>query len=398
MSKPMSARPRGGAAPGASGRWAERGGSAGRRGWLGIDWWASIWILFMAWPIVLVLSSPAPIWVKAVGVGSILGFSAIYVWQVSRIRDFTQLTPSTPLSQELAPLVRPLAAMTLCAGISLVAIHWWFAFYLPYYCAIILFTTRLRTGLILSAALISAILLIVLLGTDSRPVHHLAMGCAFSTGTVVLSRLGAGLENQRSRQNRAAAVAAEREEISREVHDILGHSLTLLTLKAEVAQRLISRDPQAAERELAEVIELSRAALADVRSTVTRLHAPDLASQVESSRTAFAAADIEAVFTGDVDRVPLGQRELISWALRETTTNILRHAGASCVEVEVAPGRLRVVDNGCGMDGAALGNGLRGLRQRIEAAGGELRLTSPAPRPPSGQARSSRGAEVEVIL
>lgn len=398
MSRPMSAMTRGGAAPGASGRWAERSGSASRRGWLGIDWGASIWILFVLWPIASVLASPAPVWVKVVGPGSILAFSAIYVWQVSRIRDFTQLTPSTPLSRELAPLMRPAAVMTLCAGLSLVAIGWWFAFYLPYYCAIILFATRLRTGLILSAALVSASLLIVLLGTDDGPIHYLTIGCAFSSGAVALSRLGAGLENQRSRQNRAAAVAAEREEISREVHDILGHSLTLLTLKAEVAQRLLSRDPQAAERELAEVIELSRAALADVRSTVTRLHAPDLASQVESSRTAFAAAEIEAVFTGDADRVPLGQRELISWALRETTTNILRHAGAARVEVEVAPGGLRVVDNGCGMDGAALGNGLRGLRQRIEAAGGELRLTSPAPRPPSGPGRSGPGTEVEVIL
>ena len=183
----------------------------------------------------------------------------------------------------------------------------------------------------------------------------------------------------RARQNRAEATAAEREEISRDVHDLLGHSLTVLTLKAEVVQRLLHRDPDAAEKELAEVIELSRAALADVRATVTRLRTPDLASQIESSRTAFTAAQIDTEIIGDAEEVPLGLRELVSWALREATTNILRHAEATRVRVALSPGLLVVADNGRGLTGSAPGNGLRGLRQRVEAAGGELRMVSPAP-------------------
>ena len=139
------------------------------------------------------------------------------------------------------------------------------------------------------------------------------------------------------------------------------------------------RSPEAAERELAEIVELSRAALADVRATVTRLRVPDLAGQMEASRTAFAAADIAAAFTGRAGDVPLPQRELLAWALREATTNVLRHAGAARVNVELAPGRVRVQDDGAGIAGHRPGNGLTGLRERVEAAGGTLVLTSPAP-------------------
>lgn len=195
-------------------------------------------------------------------------------------------------------------------------------------------------------------------------------------------------------QNRRRAALEQRERMARDVHDLLGHSLTVLTLKAEVAHRLVRRSPEAAERELAEIVELSRAALADVRATVTRLRVPDLAGQMEASRTAFAAADIAAAFTGRAGDVPLPQRELLAWALREATTNVLRHAGAARVNVELAPGRVRVQDDGAGIAGHRPGNGLTGLRERVEAAGGTLVLTSPAP----GGNAARPGTVLEVIL
>ena len=154
------------------------------------------------------------------------------------------------------------------------------------------------------------------------------------------------------------------------------------------------RSPEAAERELAEIVELSRAALADVRATVTRLRVPDLAGQMEASRTAFAAADIAAAFTGRAGDVPLPQRELLAWALREATTNVLRHAGAAHVDVELAPGRVRVQDDGAGLAGHRPGNGLIGLRERVETAGGTLVLTSPAP----GGTAARPGTVLEVNL
>ena len=220
------------------------------------------------------------------------------------------------------------------------------------------------------------------------------MGFSLSSVIVMISRFGAGASARREAEGRELAAAAEREEIGRDVHDLLGHSLTVLTLKAEVAHRLVRRDPEAAEHELAEIVELSRSALADVRATVTRLRVPDLAGQLEASRTAFAAADIAAVFSGQASDVPLPQRELLAWALREGTTNVLRHAGATHVRIGLAPGRVRVQDDGVGVAGHRPGNGLTGLRERVEAAGGTLVLTSPAP----GGNAARPGTVLEVIL
>ena len=111
--------------------------------------------------------------------------------------------------------------------------------------------------------------------------------------------------------------------------------------------------------------------------------------------TAFAAGGLEAAFSGRPDAVPAPQRELLAWALREATTNVLRHAGARSVSVELAPGLVRVTDDGAGAAGHELGNGLRGLSERVRAAGGTLTLTSPAP---GGGTGTGPGTLLEVRL
>ena len=185
------------------------------------------------------------------------------------------------------------------------------------------------------------------------------------------------LQERRTAAERELALVSQREALGRDVHDILGHSLTVLTLKAEVARRLIERDPAAASRELDEVITLARGALADVRSTVTRLRSPDLVSQVEATRTALSAARIRVDVTGSAQDIPERQRVVLAWALREATTNVVRHAHATHVTVHLAPGLLRVSDDGIGLASDKPGNGLEGLRSRIEQEGGCLTMTSP---------------------
>ena len=400
----MSGRGPGQAPPSAPGpNWRDwRDTWPGTPGWLGVDWEASIWIGFLLPVTAFLLASRAPLWAKILGSCGLAAFAVIYVIEVSLIAkrgDFARRSPQATPREELAPAIRPLVLLGVCAVGATIAITWYSAVFLPYFCAVVLFTTRLRTGLMASAGMCLAALAVILTVDTGEPgLVYMALGCITSSGFVIISRFYSEQEVQRARQARAEAAMAEREEIGRDVHDILGHSLTVLTLKAEVAQRLLRRDPEAAERELAEVIELSRAALADVRATVTRLRTPDLASQIESSRTAFAAAGIDAEIAGGPEDLPLGQRELASWALREATTNILRHAGATAVRVALSPGRIVVADNGRGLDGAPAGNGLRGLRQRVEAAGGEARLTSPAPRPVPGPGGAGPGTEMEVLL
>ena len=394
---------RGPAAPSQAPNWRDwRRTWPGTPGWLGVDWQSSIWIGFLVATAAFLLNSDAPVWMKVQGTSAVAAFAVVYVIEVSLIAkrfDFARLTPDSTLREEMAPAIRPLVLMGLCAVAATIAITWYFPVFLPYFCAVVLFTTRLRTGLVATAGMCLMSLLIVLIADVGEPgIVYMTLGCIMSSCFVVLSRFYAEQEEQRARRARAEAAMAERDEIGRDVHDILGHSLTVLTLKAEVAQRLLRRDPEAAERELTEVIELSRAALADVRATVTRLRTPDLASQIESSRTAFTAAQIDTEIIGDAEEVPLGLRELVSWALREATTNILRHAEATRVQVALSPGLLVVADNGRGLTGSAPGNGLRGLRQRVEAAGGELRMVSPAPPDGGPGEQGGPGTRMEVLL
>ena len=371
--------------------------AAGRPGpwYRRIDWSSTFWTVFLLIPLTFVIRADMPLSYKAVGVIGLLGFTCVYTWAVSTMPLWLDLPEGAGVLDQLRPAAGRLALLAGVAAASAPGLNGWYTFsYLPYFCAIILFTTTLRTGLIISGCLILLTDLGILLLAPEAGITWAAMGFSLSSVIVMISRFGAGASARREAEGRELAAAAEREEIGRDVHDLLGHSLTVLTLKAEVAHRLVRRDPEAAEHELAEIVELSRSALADVRATVTRLRVPDLAGQLEASRTAFAAADIAAVFSGQASDVPLPQRELLAWALREGTTNVLRHAGATHVRIGLAPGRVRVQDDGVGVAGHRPGNGLTGLRERVEAVGGALVLTSPAP----GGTAAHPGTVLEVTL
>jgi len=170
------------------------------------------------------------------------------------------------------------------------------------------------------------------------------------------------------------AVAQERLRFSRDLHDILGHSLTVITLKAELAGRLIQADPARAEQEIAEVERLARAALADVRATASGYRNLTLAAELASARSALDAAGIEAELAGAVDDVPSDRLELFGWAVREGVTNVVRHSGARHCRVAVDPMQIEITDDGTGAVGSVDGNGLTGLRERAEAAGAQVRV------------------------
>ena len=345
-----------------------------------IDWSSTFWTIFLLIPLSFVIREDMPLPFKIVGVTGLLSFACVYAWAVSTMTIWLDLPEGVGVLDQLRPAAGRLALLAGIAAASAPGLNGWYtSSYLPYFCAIVLFATTLRTGLIISGCLILLTDLGCVLLAPEAGVVRAVMGFSMSSVIVTFSRIGAESAARRQEEERVLAAVAEREEIGRDVHDLLGHSLTVLTLKAEVAHRLVRRDPGAAERELAEIIELSRSALADVRATVTRLRAPDLIGQVEASRTAFATADISAVLAGRASDIPLPQRELLAWALREGTTNVLRHAGATHVRIGLAPGRVRVQDDGAGVAGHRPGNGLTGLRERVEAVGGALVLTSPAP-------------------
>jgi two-component system sensor histidine kinase DesK len=172
----------------------------------------------------------------------------------------------------------------------------------------------------------------------------------------------------------ALAAAQERERLARDVHDVVGHSLTVVSVKAELAAKLLRPNPDAAAAELADIQRLARSALADVRSMVTGAREVTLAGELAAARSALDAGGVEARLPTAVDVVAPERQEIFAWALREGTTNVLRHSLARRVVVTLSADEIVMDDDGRGPGGDAArdGNGLRGLAERARAAGAWL--------------------------
>jgi two-component system sensor histidine kinase DesK len=187
----------------------------------------------------------------------------------------------------------------------------------------------------------------------------------------------AGMNQLRRTQDRLEAMAAERERgrMARDIHDILGHSLTVITVKSELAGRLIDADPARAKAEVDDIEQLARGALADVRATVAGARGVTLSGELATARAALDAAGIAADLPRATDAVPPARRELAAWIVREGVTNVLRHSGADRCAVRLGEREIEVADDGCGP--AATGTsstGLAGLRERVEAVGGRMSI------------------------
>ena len=165
----------------------------------------------------------------------------------------------------------------------------------------------------------------------------------------------------------------ERNRIARDLHDLLGHSLTTITLKADLAHLLSATEPARAAQEIAEVAELSRQALAEVRAAVSNYREVTLAAELARGRELLRASGVAAELPTAVDMVDVSHQELFGWAVREGLTNVARHAHATRCTVVLTASEVEICDDGIGGTGTASdGNGLAGLGERVAAAGGRL--------------------------
>jgi two-component system sensor histidine kinase DesK len=176
------------------------------------------------------------------------------------------------------------------------------------------------------------------------------------------------------------AVAEERLRFSRDLHDLLGHSLSVIALKSELAGQLVRRDPDRAAQEVDDIERVSRQALAEVRAAVTGYRGSvALGAELDRARSALAAAGVTTRIDAPPAPLPPAAEELLAWTVREGTTNIVRHAGARTAVI-----RVHHTDDGVGVelvdDGRGAGadpvpgpaNGLDGLAERVAAADGEF--------------------------
>ncbi|WP_242497790.1 sensor histidine kinase [Microbacterium protaetiae] len=191
------------------------------------------------------------------------------------------------------------------------------------------------------------------------------------------ARTFAAMNQLRATQDQLAHMAAERERgrMARDIHDILGHSLTVITVKAELANRLIEADPARARSEVAEIEQLARGALADVRTTVAAARGGNLPAELVAARVALEAAGITAEIPTATDAVGPAHRELAAWIVREGITNVVRHSGATLCAVRLGPRTVEIADDGVGpVASSASSTGLAGLRDRVEEAGGTMTI------------------------
>jgi two-component system sensor histidine kinase DesK len=171
------------------------------------------------------------------------------------------------------------------------------------------------------------------------------------------------------------AQTAERERIGRDLHDLLGHTLSLVTLKAELARKLVPRDPERAAREMEEVERISRDALREVRAVVSGYRTEGLMAEMARARLALEAAGIGLEYLALPVALDPARETVLAMALREAVTNVVRHAGARTCRIALEPTaegvRLEVRDDGKG--GAAPdGMGLSVMRDRVEGMGGSV--------------------------
>ena len=314
----------------------------------------------------LVASGPSPMRVLAVAAAA-AAFAAIY------LRTLWSATPATGRSIAPATIVLAAIASALTLGDRP---SWSLLFVLVATMTGLTLPERIAPFFIAGCALL-AMSTEILVGDGGNGVAVAATAVGIGIMMIGFARLvRANEELLEAREDLARlAVAEERLRFSRDLHDLLGHSLSLIVLKTELAERLLADDPGRAAGHVADVRDVARAALGEVRDAVGGYRLPTLAAELAGARAALETAGIAPQLDGGHGELPPEAEAVLAWAVREGTTNVIRHSGASSCRIAVRPGpavaSAEIVDDGRGSAGGH-GNGLAGLRERVEDLSGRL--------------------------
>lgn len=331
-----------------------------RYGWL----MAAIWLVFLGFPIHAALTADRPVALRVVALLALIAFVAVYLHALIRIPE------RHPTSERLGLL--HLVAMVALTGVVCAVAGEEGLGTLPYVVALAMFTLRLWASLAVALVCVALPPGLTMLGVAEPGSEFLGLICVLVAVTTLIVRLLEDRSADHREVGRELEIVAERERVARDVHDVLGHSLTVVAAKAELADRLVDIDPDRAHAELRQIQSLTREAIAEIRATVSGLRVARLGDELAAAEAALSTAGIDTDLPGSTDVVDPRHRMVLAWVLREAVTNVVRHSRAERCTVALAPRGLVVSDDGCGVDGAAEGNGLRGIRERVAAAGGTL--------------------------
>jgi two-component system sensor histidine kinase DesK len=228
---------------------------------------------------------------------------------------------------------------------------------------------------------IVGLLAIELYIVHARPISYFVdIGLVLMIGTlnVYFSQRGRAQKKLIRAQEEIEHLAkiAERERIARDLHDVLGHTLSVIVLKSELASKLVERDPARARIEMADVEQTARAALSEVRQAIGGYRSNGLVAELAQARATLETAGITVECEQTPVKLQATQESVLALAVREAVTNVVRHAEAARCRLELCAAdgqcRLSIQDDGRGGIQQE-GNGLTGMRERVEALGGTLK-------------------------
>ena len=327
-------------------------------------------LVFYLLPISVIITQPAIIREKALACAVLLGSAAVWIWFWLRVCG----GPDERFREVAVALGAFLIGVFTLLTPPMYGTFWIYVVIMvgavyPWRVAALLIATASLTGGALD----------LVRGTDwltasSEVINAAIVGAVAFAGRLLLQT---NHELSLAREQIARlAVGEERLRFARDLHDLLGHSLSVIALKSELAGRLITRSPGMAQHEVADIERVARESLREVREAVTGYRQPTLAAELAGAREALAAAGIECRVDDDSNGLPPAVEAVLGWAVREGATNVIRHSNATRCTIRVSQrkdeGFVEVVDNGRGGTPKP-GSGLRGLAERVSERGGSIK-------------------------
>ena len=332
------------------------------------SFYALIWLAYLIYPLLSLLGMHAPLRI-AVGALALVLFVAVYV------STFTLRPPPDRRIFWAAAAIELIALVSASyLGVPFLGL----AVYVP----VVLARLRSARMALLAVGLAAGLMVTVgrAVGTPLGELLSLTLVSVLSS--VALRGFLRFIESTfalRRAQEEIAQLAKleERGRIARDLHDILGHSLSLVVLKSELSQTLLDRgDVREAGREIEELQSVARAALAEVREAVADYRKPTLSSEILRAPTVLATAGIECDVEGDLPSLTDEQDSALALVLREAVTNVVRHSAARRCRIRLTrlhgAIRLEVQDDGRASETVTPGNGLAGMAERVQSVGGQV--------------------------
>lgn len=336
--------------------------------------WIGIWLFYLSAPVTDLVRGGHSTGARLLGGLGLLAFTAWYLVLVFRT---VRLMPVPRVLFSLAVLATQATVLSLTLGRE-----WLVLFvYVSISSGAALPGETSRWTVPAATALLTAVAFAVPGGDEylAGLVIPALMGGFAMVGIRAMIRTTIELRQARATVAELAA-NEERLRMARDLHDLLGHSLSLITLKSELAGRMLPDHPDRAAQQVADIEQVSRQALFDVREAVSGYRRPTLPGELAGARTALTAAGVLADLPAEApEDIPEEAESALAWSLREAVTNVVRHSGAkrctvalrTCQTLAGPVLELAVTDDGAG--GASVpGNGLTGLTERLEAVGGTL--------------------------